>query len=135
MLERKKNSRGVQVAFTGVLCAGVVCATVLLVGALASLGVVHGWMQMDQMEYAALVGLWGGALLGGVFLCARTKGVPLLCGAAVGGVEALICLLVGFLVCGAPTGMQVIVRVLAGMTGGVLGGVLYAMLRTARRRS
>lgn len=135
MLEQKKNGRGVQVVLTGALCACVVCATILLVGAAGSLGVVRGWIRTEQMQYAALAGMWLGALLGGVFLCVRTKGIPLLCGAVVGGVEVLICLTVGFLTCGAPTGMGVIVRGLTGLAGGILGGILCAMMRTARRRS
>lgn len=133
MLERKKNRREVHVAVTALVCLGIVCATVLLVGAVASLGVVQGWMQTDQMQYASLVGLWLAAMLGGIVLCVKTKGVPILCGAIVGGAETLLCVIVGALLVGMPTGMGVVVRALSGLTGGILGGVLCTMARSAKR--
>lgn len=133
MLERKKNGRGVEVALTCGLCVSAVCAMILLVGVFASLGVVRGWMQTEQMRYAVLVGLWLGAMVGTAVLCVRTKGIPILCGAVVGGAEVLLCVVVGALLFELPSGVGVMLRAAAGLTGGVLGGILCAMTRTARR--
>lgn len=133
MSERKKNDREVRWS-TVLYCAGTVCGTVLVMGAIASLAVVRGWMQMEQLRYAALVALWAAALLGGILLCVKTKGVPILCGMAVAGAEVLLCLVVGMLWIGTPTGAGVLVRVLASGIGGVLGGVLCASCHAKRRR-
>lgn len=133
MSERTKSNRGVQTVVTLALCAGVMCAAVLLVGAAASYAVVRGWMQTSQFRYAAVIGLCLGAMLGGSILCVRTKGIPILCGVAAGGAETGLCLIIGALCCGVPTGIGVAVRLLAGLAGGALGGILCALLRTVRR--
>ncbi len=135
MSERKKSNRGVRgtkPAVTAALCAGVVCAVILLVGSAASCAVTFGWMPMEQIRYAVVLGLWLGALLGGLFLCAKTKWPPILCGIAVGGAEVLLCLILGALFYGIPDGTVIVIRLLAGTAGGVLSGVLCAVARSAR---
>lgn len=134
MSERKKNSGGARLALVLALSAAVVCGTMLLIGAAASFAVVQGWMQMEQLKYAALAALWLAAMLGGIFLCVKTEGVPILCGMAVGGVQAVTFLIVGIAAFAAPIRAGILFCLLPSLLGGFVGGALCAMTRTAHHR-
>lgn len=125
---RKTNVSGGVVAAVLLMSLAIGVIVVLGVGLLLS-GLVLNGAGIQIIEYGVPAGLFLGALLGGVFACAKLKRAPLLWGVCVGAALTLVCCLAAVAVYDAANWMTLLRRGAAALAGGAAAGVLSALTR------
>lgn len=123
-MQRKKGKRsgGLRVAAGGAITLVIEAVIVVVVGVAAAWMVTKGWLTSQSVLKVGNAALVLAGLGGGVVLCKREKGMPLLWGVVAGGVLSAVCVIGGYLWCGAPGvfGLRLIMPVVGGVAGGVL---------------